>query len=128
MKGIPFQEFKNMCILNIKKKYSKGILNLLNEEVYTFHSGVIGEQKYLSALYETRLKIAKKSNKLSELEIKDYQNCVTQMKKTTSEKIGICSLYTQNYSFLIFYVSPNLALLGILKFESLDRLNLLDKC
>lgn len=128
MKEILFQEFKNMCILNIKEKYSKDILNLLNEEVHTFNSGIIGEKEYLSALYATRLKIAKKSSGLSKLEIKDYQNCVTQMKKTTSEKIGICSLYTQNYSFLIFYVSPNLKLLGILKFESLDKLNLLDKC
>lgn len=128
MKGIPFQEFKNMCILNIRKKYAKNILNILKEEVHTFHSGIIGEKEYLSALYATRLKLAKKSSRLSELEIKDYQNCVTQMKKATSEKIGICSLDTQNYSFLVFYVSPNLELLRILKFESLDKLNLLDKC
>lgn len=115
-----------MCILNVRKKYAKNILNLMNEKVYTFHSGIIGEQKYLSALYETRLKIAKESSKLNELEIKDYQNCVSQMKKATSDKIGMCSFYTPNYFFLIFYVSPNPELLRILRFENSDKLNLLD--
>lgn len=82
MNKISFQEFKDMCILNVRKKYAKNILNLMNEKVYTFHSGIIGEQKYLSALYETRLKIAKESSKLNELEIKDYSELCKSNEKS----------------------------------------------
>lgn len=118
MEKLTFQKFIELCELNIDKKHIKDCIEILRNQDCIFVSGIIMEQDYISSLYNLRLEIAKENNHRSDSYIQDFEDCVFNLKNSTSIFLGITSIYSNKHHFMIFHEPEIKVILGTLKSNS----------
>lgn len=115
MEKLTFQQLNDICHANADKKYVADCLQIVKHQSCIFETGIIMPHQYIASLYSLRFENAKKSGKLSRDYLMDYEICVDQLNKSNSEFLGITSVYSDNFSFLIFYEPYNKIILGVLR-------------
>jgi hypothetical protein len=118
MEKLSFQDFIELCELNIDKKYVKECIEIAKNQDCIFVSGIIMEQDYTSSLYSLRLEIAKDIKRRSESYLQDFEDCVINLKNSSSLLLGITSIYGNESHFMIFYEPGTKVILGVLKSDS----------
>ena len=115
MKKLSFQDFKELCKLNMNKRHIVECMDTIKNADCLFHSGIVMPKDQISSLYNLRLQIAKEKNSLSEDYIRDFEDCVSQLKLSTSKELAITTLYGESEAFIIFYEPETKIILGVLK-------------
>jgi len=115
MEKLTFQQLNDICNLNTDKKYVADCLQILKHQDCIFETGIIMPHDQIASLYSLRFDNAKEAGKLSNDYLMDYKICVDQLDKSKSDFLGITSIYSDNFSFLVFYEPGSKMILGVLK-------------
>lgn len=127
MDKLTFQHLNSICELNIEKKHVSKCLQLLQHEDCIFDSGIIMPQDHIASLYEFRFNNAKESGRLESEFLLDYKNCVDQLNLSTSDFLGITSVYGENIVFMIFYEPHNKMILGVLMSKTSESIESIEE-
>lgn len=116
MDKLTFETFKELCQLNLAKKYVQELFEIITNSDCYFHSGIVMPQDHIASLYKLRLEIAKDYGEFDDDYINDYEITVSNLQNSQSKESGITWLNTDdNGSYLIFYEPDHLTILGVLK-------------
>lgn len=80
-----------------------------------FYPGIIMSRTQISSLYRLRLEIQKDHESAGNEFLNDYENAVVAMENSQSKEIGICSLITDQESYLVFSEPKEGKIAGIIK-------------
>ncbi|MBL7757770.1 MAG: hypothetical protein JNL59_10255 [Chitinophagaceae bacterium] len=114
-KKIQFTDFRDLCIANSGSKYVSQILDIIYNGDCIFHPGIIMPRTQMSSLYRLRLEIQKDHESAGNEFLNDYENTVVSMETSQSKEIGICSLITDQESYLVFSEPEEGKIAGIIK-------------
>jgi len=114
-KKIQFTDFRNLCIANSSSKYVSQILDIIYNGDCIFYPGIIMPRTQMSSLYRLRLEIQKDNESAENEFLNDYENTVVAMENSESEEIGICSLITDQESYLVFSEPEEGKIAGIIR-------------
>lgn len=122
MYNFSFRTLENLCIKNIGSNYVHECLDIQKNSDCIFHSGIIGTKDHIATLYNLRFEIAKELNSFTDNYLRDFENCVFNLKNSTSKDLGITILYSEYNCFIIFYEPYTETILGVLKGDNPEGL------
>lgn len=109
-----FEGLKSLCEANLNEKYISECLALLLNGECIFYPGIEMGHSHLTSLYQFRLKMATNRAIASEEYLEDFACSVKRLTESTSEFIGISTVYGDRKGFFIFYEPDNMVILGVL--------------
>ncbi len=126
MTNLDFEKFKALCRANHDVKYVSEISDIMYNARCVLKVGITDAKKKVEELYITKLHISKESNKFSQAEIADFEQCVNAIKDSTSIRIGMTFFFAKKSTFSIFYDPDTNEILGVIKFRGLQELKKLE--
>lgn len=127
MDKLSFETFKELCQLNLDKKYCHEIFEIITNSDCYFQPGIVMPQDHIASLYKLRLEIAKDHGKFDDNYINDYEITVSNLQDSKSKELGITWLDTDDKgSYLVFYEPDHLNILGVLKLKGSSTLQSLE--
>ncbi len=112
---IKFTELWDLCIANSSSKYASQMLDIIYNGDCIFYPDIIMSRTQISSLYRLRLEIQKDHESAGNEFLNDYENAVVAMENSQSKEIGICSLITDQESYLVFSEPKEGKIAGIIK-------------
>ncbi|KAA2240320.1 hypothetical protein F0L74_29610 [Chitinophaga agrisoli] len=118
---LSFPLFNRLCERNTGNKYVSECIHCIRSEDCLYFPGLIMPYDHIFSLYSTRLKIAK--DKVTDADfISDFERTVDSMKEIKSNDLGLVSLHTESYTYVVFYEPDNEIILGILRSKNNEGL------